>query len=66
LRVVHDTLAPEQLEIPAKNTAIELFERFVASGTKNGAMLAMLGGGMRAEIDWPLPPPTSSIQKKAA
>lgn len=74
LRVVYDSLAAEELEIPAKNTAISLFENFVASGTKDGAMNLMLGGSLRAQIDYceaaaptvSLPLSNSQNQRKAA
>jgi hypothetical protein len=51
LRVIHDRLAPEKIEIPAKSKAIELFERFMATGMNTESMTAMLGGGLRVVID---------------
>ena len=68
LRVVYDSSAREAIEIPAKSTAISLFEGFSAAGMKSSAMTAMLGGGLRAEIDWPaklaMPAPNSTSQRK--
>lgn len=74
LRIVYDSLAPVELDIPARNTAMSLFEDFVALGTHGGSLNAMLGGGLCAKIDWspavistiPLPIPTVSPQRKAA
>ncbi len=74
LRIVYDPHAPAALEIPAKNTAMSLFEQFVSSGTGGGSLTAMLGGGLCAKMDWspavissfPLPLPTSAPQRKAA
>ncbi len=73
LRIVYDQLAPVALEIPAKTTAMTLFENFVASGHEK-PLTVMLGGGLQAEMKWsnavtstiPLLRPVSTTLKKAA
>ncbi|MEI8016745.1 MAG: hypothetical protein WCH39_01030 [Schlesneria sp.] len=73
LRIVYDQFAPIALEVPAKTTAMTLFENFIASGSEQ-PLTAMLGGGLRAEMNWsnavpstiPLLRPNSTSLKKAA
>jgi hypothetical protein len=73
LRIVYDPFAPVALDVPAKTTAMTLFENLVASGNEQ-SMTAMLGGGLRAEMNWsnpvtttiPLLRPISTGLKKAA
>ena len=73
LRIVYDQFSPIALEVPAKTTAMTLFENFIASGSEQ-PLTAMLGGGLRAEMNWsnavtstiPLLRPISTSLKKAA
>jgi hypothetical protein len=73
LRLVYDQFAPVALEVPAKMTAMTLFENFIASGNEQ-PLTAMLGGGLRAEMTWsnavtstiPLLRPIPTGLKKAA
>lgn len=74
LRIVYDPNAPIELEIPAAKTAMSQFERFVAGGPTGNIMSTMLGGGLRAQLDWtpavvpsiPLPISIPASQRKAA
>ena len=74
LRIVYDPFAPVELEVPAAQTAMSLFETFIEAEGKVPGMTAMLGGGLRAEMEWsapfastiPLHPPIPAGQKRAA
>ena len=74
LRIVYDALAPAAVEVPAKTTAMQLFEKFLATENNEGSMTSMLGGGLRAEMNWtavseetiPMPTTIPTIQRKAA
>ena len=74
LRIEYEPLAPSDLPVPAKNTALGLFESFVSTGINGGTLTAMLGGGLCAKMDWspaiistiPLPNPIPAPQRKAA
>ncbi len=73
LRIVYDQSAPVALEVPAKTTAMTLFENFIELGSDQ-PLIAMLGGGLRAEMNWsnavtstiPLLRPIPTSLKKAA
>lgn len=72
LKIGFDANQPTSLEVPAKRTAISLFEEFAASN--DTPLTAILGGGLCAEMDWtpavttklPIPIPEIAAQKKAA
>ena len=74
LRIVYDPQAPTALEIPASNTAMSLFEKFLASENRDQGLTAMLGGGLRAQMEWttafestiPLHSTVPAVQRKAA
>ena len=74
LKIVYDQTAPLELEVPATVTAMSLFEKFLANGSTDQGLSAMLGGGLRAEMEWtnafestiPLHSHVSSPQRKAA
>lgn len=74
LKIVYDPVAPVALEIPAKATAMSLFENFVADENREHGMTAMLGGGLCARMEWttafestiPLHPRIPALQRKAA
>lgn len=51
MRIVYDARDDAELEVPAKSTAIQLFEEFAASEADGERMAAALGGGLRLVID---------------
>ena len=74
LRIVYDPQAVAPLDVPAKETAMTRFENFVAGGMNGQTMTAMLGGGLRVEMNWspavtstiPMVSPAAPGQKRAA
>jgi hypothetical protein len=72
-RITFDRSADQRIEVPARHTALELFEQFVTSSSNDDAMTASLGGGLRVEIHRcnesgltiPLVSPQTSHQKAA-
>lgn len=68
-----DPSAPAAVEVPAKVTAISLFQKFVAAGNPDQPLTAILGGGLCAKMEWasageatiPLTP-AAGVQRKAA
>ena len=74
LRIVYDPLAPNALDVPAKSTAMSLFEHFASLESNHAELTAALGGGLCAVIERssevlrtiPLPASMPDGQKKAA
>ena len=74
LRIVYDPNEVVPLAVPAKETAMRRFENFVAGGMNGQTMTAMLGGGLRVEMNWspavtstiPMVSPAAPGQKRAA
>ncbi len=58
LHIEYDRSVPAELDIPAPETAMSLFEDFVAAGSNGSGMTAMLGGGLKVEMNWSIPMPT--------
>ena len=58
LRIAYDPSAPAELDVPAPETAMSRFEDFVAAGSNGSGMKAMLGGGLKIEMNWSTPMPT--------
>ena len=74
LRIIFDPSSPSEIEVPARNTALSLFEAFSVDPHRERGMNAVLGGGLRAELNWqhatvstiPLPSMIPAAKKKAA
>lgn len=74
LRIVYDSQALIPPAIPAKETAMQRFESFIAGGATGEPMTALLGGGLRVELNWspavtstiPMVSPVAPGQKRAA
>ncbi len=73
-RIVFDAEAPTVLDIPARQTALSQFEKFVAAGIDGGQMTINLGGCLRTQMEWttaevstlPMPAAFPTAPKKAA
>ena len=70
LKIGRNNRAPNDLEVPAKRTAMSQVEESIATGTER--LQVMLGGGLSAEVQWAeatsrkLPVPDLADQRRAA
>ncbi len=74
IRLSLDMNSPKAVDVPAVNTAWQLFEKSLPTASAGGALTTSLGGCLRLEMDWlpnvehtiPVPAPLQHPEKKAA
>ena len=74
IRIEYESGLPAAVAVPAASTALQMFESFLSGGDSGPSMVAMLGGGLRASLDWvpvqqttlPLPTFVPLPQRKVA